>query len=82
MARHPDRYELHELSGYNITKTLQSGGAHKTTDVMLLDRVVGYWSGAVAYGRPTLDERRREARAKCDRLNEEHRRWKHAGRWS
>lgn len=89
MARHPDRYELRELTGYNITKTLQASGAHETTDVMLLDRddcyrVVGFWpSTTSAFGSyVSLDERRREAQARCDALNEEHRRWKHAGRWT
>ncbi len=57
------------------------------TDIYIMDTWYGFalvasFKPGNGQGSSTLDERRKSARAHLDALNEEHRRWIHAGRWS
>jgi hypothetical protein len=74
-----DRYVIRELTGYTGTSTT----ARASTEVMVLDGWDCYH--VVTSLRPhhgQLAERQRSAGALARRLNEDHRRWLNAGRWT
>lgn len=72
-----ERYEVHELTGYNITGAAsQTEGMRLSTDVFVVDndyaaRVV-YAQNARRSAYHALERRRLSCRCECDHLNREH----------
>jgi hypothetical protein len=71
---------MREITGY--TNGGNSGGSPATTHVYIFDSWEGFAIVATYWGyNKTVPQRRLEATARLDALNEEHRRWLHSGRW-